>query len=138
MKVLLDTCILAELQNPKGRVAVKEAVMGIDEDNLFLSALTVGEIAKGIALLAPGKKKQALSQWFNSLEAQFASRILPIEAETACMWGELTARAQQKGLTIPATDGLLAATALRYGMHIMTRNTRHFEASGAIVIDPFK
>jgi predicted nucleic acid-binding protein len=138
MKVLLDTCILAELQNHQGHPAVKEIVMRIDEDSLFLSALTVGEIAKGIALLAPGKKKQALSHWFNSLEAQFASRILPIETETARMWGELTARAQQKGITIPAVDGLLAATALRYGMHIMTRNTRHFEASGAIIIDPFK
>ncbi len=138
MKILLDTCVLAELQNPQGQAAVKDAVTRIDDDSLFLSVLTIGEIAKGIALLASGKKKQMLSEWFNSLETQFSNRILPIETETARIWGELTARAQKSGLTIPAADGLLAATALRYGMHIMTRNTRHFEASGAMVIDPFK
>jgi predicted nucleic acid-binding protein len=138
MKILLDTCVLAELQNPQGRDSVKDAVMRIDDDSLFLSVLTLSEIAKGITLLAPGKRKQTLSQWCNGLEAQFSNRILPIEAETAHMWGELTARAQKTGVTIPAADGLIAATALKYGMHIMTRNTRHFEASGAMVIDPFK
>jgi toxin FitB len=137
MKILLDTCVLAELQNPKGRQSVKEAVIRIDDDSLFLSVLTLGEIAKGVALLAPGKKKEGLNQWLNSLEGQFSTRILPVEIETARMWGELTARAQKTGVTIPAVDGLLAATALKYGMHIMTRNTRHFEASGALVIDPF-
>ena len=60
-----------------------------------------------------------------------------MDIETARMWGELIARAQKTGITIPAVDGLLAATALRYGMHVMTRNTRHFTASGALVIDPF-
>ena len=138
MRILLDTCILAELQNTRGHALVRESVMRIDDDSLFLSVLTVGEIAKGIALLAPGKKKQMLSQWCNSLEAQFSNRILPVDTETARMWGELTARAQKTGVIIPAIDGLLAATALRYGMHIMTRNVRHFEASGAMVIDPFK
>ncbi len=138
MKILLDTCVLSELQNPQGQAVVKDAVMRIDDDSLFLSVLTLGEIAKDIALLAPGQKKQVLSQWFDSLETQFSNRILPIETETARMWGELIARAQKTGVTIPAADGLLAATALRYGMHIMTRNTRHFEASGAMIIDPFK
>lgn len=137
MKVILDTCVLAELQNAQGHVAVKEAVGKMDDDNLFLSVLTVGEIAKGIALLAAGKKKQALSQWFDNLETQFSNRVLPVETETARMWGELTARAQKIGIIIPAADGLLAATGLRYGMHIMTRNTRHFEASGVMIIDPF-
>jgi predicted nucleic acid-binding protein len=137
VKILLDTCILAELQNPHGHIAIKEAVARIEDDNLFLSVVTVGEIAKGISLLTVGKKKQLLEEWLNSLEVQFSNRILSVETETARMWGELTARAQKTGITIPAADGLIAATALRYGMHIMTRNTRHFEASGAIVIDPF-
>jgi len=137
MKILLDTCILAELQNPQGQSTVKETVEKIDDDSLFLSVLTVGEIAKGIAVLANGKKRHLLEQWFNELEARFSQRILPIETETARIWGELTARAQKIDVTIPAADGLLAATALKYGMHIMTKNTRHFQASGAMVIDPF-
>lgn len=40
------------------------------------------------------------------------------------------------GLQAPATDGLIAATALAHGLHVMTRNTKHFAATGALIIDP--
>lgn len=102
------------------------------------SVLTIGEITKGIALLAPGRKKQALASWLNGLRSQFSDRILPIEQETVELGGELTARAQRSGILIQAVDGLLAATALEHGMHIMTGNTRHFLASGAVIIDPWQ
>jgi predicted nucleic acid-binding protein len=61
-----------------------------------------------------------------------------LDIETGRVWGELTARAQKKGVIIPATDGLLAATALRHGLHVMTRNTKQFEASGALILDPWQ
>ena len=138
MRVLLDTCTLAEVRKPDGNAAVKAAVRGVPDDDLFLSILSLGEITKGIALLASGKKKTALSSWLAVLENQFAERILGLDVETGRIWGELTARALKKGIIIPAADGLLAATALRHGLHIMTRNTKHFEASGALVIDPWQ
>jgi toxin FitB len=138
LKSLLDTCTVAELRKPDGHPAVKSAVAEIPDADLYLSVLTVGEIAKGIALLAPGKKKTALGTWLIGLENQFASRILPLDLETARIWGELTARAQKSGVIIPGVDGLLAATAIRHGLHVVTRNTKHFEASGALVIDPWQ
>ena len=138
MKSLLDTCTLAELRKPDGNLAVKAAVMQVPDADLYLSVLTIGEIAKGIALLTTGKKKNALATWLVGLETQFADRILAVDVETARIWGEMTARAQQSGLVIPAADGLLAATALRHGLHVMTRNTKHFEASGALVINPWQ
>lgn len=138
MRALLDTCTLAELRKPDGNSAVKAAVNEIPDADLFLSVLTVGEIAKGIALLATGKKKRALGSWLVGLESQFGDRILAIDAETARIWGEMTARAQKKGIVIPSTDGLLAASALQHGLHVLTRNTRHFEASGALIIDPWQ
>ena len=137
MKFLLDTCILAELRHPRGHPGVKAAVAEIADADLFLSVLTVGEIAKGIFLLPSGKKKRSLTSWLNGLETRFADRILGVDLETARLWGELTARAQPKGIIIPAVDGLLSATALRHGLHVMTRNTPHFEASGALVVDPW-
>jgi predicted nucleic acid-binding protein len=103
-----------------------------------LSVITIGEIAKGIALLVNGKKKKALATWLVGLEVQFADRIVPVDIETARIWGEMTARAQKSGVVIPAADGLLAATALRHGLHVITRNTKHFEASGALIIDPWQ
>lgn len=138
MRALLDTNILAELVKENGNPAVKAALDEIPAANVFLSVLTVGEIVKGIALLAPGRKKQHLTTWLAGLENQYAERVLALDVETARIWGELTARTQQSGVIIPPTDGLLAATALRHGLHVMTRNTKHFEASGALVIDPWQ
>jgi predicted nucleic acid-binding protein len=138
VKSLLDTCTVSEIRKPDGNPAVKAAVSEIADSDLFLSVLTVGEIAKGVSLLDLGPKKKALSSWLAGLESQFEDRILPIDTETARIWGELTTRAQKSGVIIPSTDGLLAATALRYGLHVMTRNTRHFEASGALIIDPWR
>ncbi len=138
MKVLLDTCTLAELRRPEGNPSVKAAVAEIQDDDLYLSVLSVGEIAKGIALLAAGKKKKALASWLVALETQFDERILGLDAETARIWGELTARAQKTGVVVPAADGLLAATALCHGLHVMTRNMKHFEATGALIIDPWQ
>ncbi len=136
MTSLLDTCVLTELGKDDGNPAVKAAVADIAAANLYLSVLTVGEIAKGVALLAAGRKKTLLGTWLARVENQYADRILRIDVETARLWGEITARAQKSGIIIPGIDGLLAATALRHGLHVMTRNTRHFEASGALVIDP--
>lgn len=138
MKALLDTNILAELVKPDGNPAVHAALAEIPTPNLFLSVLTVGEIVKGIALLAPGAKKKRLAKWLAGIENEYGERVLPLDTETARIWGELTARAQRKGVVIPPADGLLAATALRHGLHVMTRNTKHFQASGALVIDPWQ
>lgn len=138
MRALLDTCTLAEIRNPKGDPSVKEAVRDIPDEDLYLSVLTVGEVVKGISLLAAGRKRRELSSWLADLEEQFAGRILGLDVETGRIWGELTARGQRRGVVIPAADGLLAATAIRHGLHVMTRNTKHFEATGALVIDPWR
>ena len=138
MRVLLDTCVLSELRHPQGHTAIKSNVASIPADSLFLSVLTVGEITKGIGLLPASTKKNTLSSWLYNLESLFHDRILPIELETVHIWGDLSARCQKFGISISAIDGLLAATALKYGMHLMTRNTRHFKSSGVIIIDPWE
>ncbi len=138
MKTLLDTNVLAELVKPNGNPAVQAALDEIPTANVFLSVLTLGEIVKGICLLAPGKKKRHLTAWLAGLENAYGERILPLDVETVRIWGELTAISQKRGSVIPPIDGLLAATALRHGLHVMTRNTKPFEASGALVIDPWQ
>lgn len=137
MRVLLDTCALAELRHPKGRPAVKRAILALADEALFLSVVTIGEIAKGIALLPRGTKHRDLSAWLVGLDRHFADRILDIDRDTALLWGELSARSKRAGSIVPASDGLIAATALRHGLHVMTRNTRHFRATGAPVLDPW-
>ena len=136
--VLLDTCVLSELRKPQGALQVRAAVEEIDPERLFLSVITVGELTTGITRLPAGRRRRELAAWLLGLEQRFATQILPVDIDVARRWGELTARAQTQGVQIPAGDGLIAATALRHGLHIMTRNSRHFAASGATIIDPWE
>lgn len=138
MRVLLDTCIVAELQKPKPHPAVLEAVSRADDEDLFLSVLTIGEITRGIAQLAAGKKKRQLAAWLRGLEEDFSDRLLAVDHETATIWGEITARARRQGTTVPAVEGLLAATALRHGLNLMTRNARHVAVAGVLVVNPWE
>jgi len=138
VKVLLDTCTVAELQKPTPNPAVVAAFQAIPDAQLFLSVISLGEITKGVALLPPGKKRDGLAAWLAALESQFSDRLLGVDVDTAKLWGELTARARSKGAVIPAADGLLAATALRHGLHVMTRNESDFKASGARIVNPWQ
>ena len=137
MRVLLDTCILAEIRKAEGTPPVKEFVNILPAAKLFLSVITIGEISKGIALLPDGAKKRSLAVWLIGLSHQYEERVLALDQEAAQIWGELTAAGQIKGVIIPAADGLIAATALRHGLHVATRNTAHFEAAGAMVVNPW-
>ncbi|NBC11202.1 MAG: PIN domain-containing protein [Planctomycetes bacterium] len=137
MKTLLDTCVLSELQKPRGKASVRAAVEALPDDDLYLSALTVGELAQGIAQLPAGKRKRTLERWLVALETDHAPRLLPVDAEVARRWGQLNARLRHEGRPIPAIDGLLAATALAHGLHLMTRNTRDFEPTGVPLLNPW-
>lgn len=138
MKYLLDTCILSELIKPTGNVAVRDTIAKIDGAQLFISVVTVGEIAKGIFLLPHTRKRKLLSDWLLGVETSFASRLLPYDKDTAIAWGEMTARAKQQGRTLPALDGIIAATAIQHGLHVMTRNVKDFEHSGVPVVNPWE
>jgi len=138
VRTLLDTCVLSELQRPNANEQVQQSVEAIANRDLFISVITVGEIAKGIALLPASQRRRVLAQWLVGLAQNYGDQILSIDRETARIWGEITARAQQAGTTLPANDGLIAATALQHGLHLMTRNTRRFTASGVMIVDPWE
>jgi predicted nucleic acid-binding protein len=137
VRVLLDTCVLSELRRPKGDAGVRRAVDAFDSGSLFVSVLSIGEIAKGIELLRESRNKRALQSWLQTLERLYGDRLLPVDLETSRIWGELTAAAQRIGRTVPASDGLIAATARRHGLHVMTRNTADFEPTGVLLLNPW-
>ena len=137
MRALLDTCVLSELPRPKGSAAVQAAVDALDDGDLFVSVLAIGELAKGIALVKDSARKRKLAAWLQKLENDYADRLLPVDLETARIWGDLTATGQKAGRTIPAVDGLMAATARRHGLHVMTRNTADFAPTGVMLINPW-
>jgi len=138
LKILLDTCVLAEVRKPQCNPKVRAAVSDVQDRDLFVSVITIGEITKAISLLADGQKKDDLEKWLSGLGERFGDRILAIDRATASIWGEITAKCQCAGSILPTPDGLIAATALRHGLCVMTRNVRHFEVSGVSVIDPWQ
>lgn len=137
MRVLLDTCVLSELRKPDCPPQVRSALEILDDSDLFVSVITLGEIAKGIALLDESKRKRALSDWLETIEQQYDERILPVDLETVRVWGEITAKAQRSGKTVAMADGLIAATAIRYGLRVMTRNVDDFAPTGVLLINPW-
>ncbi|MEO7455001.1 MAG: type II toxin-antitoxin system VapC family toxin [Gemmatimonadaceae bacterium] len=133
---LLDTNIISELRKPRRSAAVVEWIGAIDDDRLYISVITIGEITKGIAQrrrTAGGvKDADALQAWLEGLLTTYADRIIPIDMPIAARWGRLCDLHPQL-----ATDMLLAATALDRHLTVATRNTEHFQAAGVPVFNPF-
>lgn len=137
MRLLLDTCVLSEVRHPQGSTKVKGFIRACSDANLFISVITIGELVRGFSLLEESTRKRSLSQWLYELEDQFADRILSIDTETGQIWGEITAQRQRAGRPLSTADGLIAASGIRHGLHIATRNTADFESTGALLINPW-
>ena len=137
MRILLDTCILSELRRPNCDEMLRKYILNIPDENLFVSVISIAEIIKGVSLLNDSKKKQELQSWVYSLERFYEDRIKNIDYETAQIWGEMTATAQKRGVVIPAIDGLIASSARRHGLHMMTRNISDFEHTGVMLVQPW-
>jgi len=105
---------------------------------MFASAITIGELANGVALLPTGARRQYFATSLIEIERRFSAHILPVDIDVARRWGELSAAAQASGVQMSVTDGLIAATALHHGLHVMTHNRRHFATSGVMIIDPWQ
>ena len=138
MRVLLDTCVISEIRRPEARPAVRDALARLPEDDTYLSAITLGELASGVARLVEGRRRRELAAWLDGLETTYAERILPVDAEVARLWGELDANARRIGRPVGVQDGLIAATARRHGLHVMTRNVDDFSPTGTLVVNPWE
>lgn len=135
---LLDTNVVSELVKRKPEPKVTAWIDSTDENLLYLSVLTFGEIRKGIASLRDASRRVALEAWLVSdLTLRFAERILPITRTVADRWGQLTADAAAAKAPLPVIDGLLAATALDQNLTLVTRNTRDVGRVVAAVFNPW-
>ena len=137
MNYLLGTCFISELRKPKPKQSVMDWFDGVDEHGLYVSALTIGELRYGIALLPDNTKKKDLETWLRSIEDSFAELIIPVDAEVAKKWGAMRASAQAKGYNISVADGLLAATCSTYKLTLVTRNEKDFTATGIEILNPW-
>lgn len=135
MRSLLDTNVVSELVNARPHRRVVEWINGAENDSLHLSALSIGEIRKGIERLAADDRRERLERWVaHDLPAWFGTRLLPIDWRVADRWGYLSATSPR---TLPAVDSLLAATALVHDLCLVTRNVDDFQIPGLRVVNPW-
>jgi hypothetical protein len=135
---LLDTCVLSELVRPRPKAPVVNWVTQRDEDALFLSVITIGELEKGIARLPASAKRVALEQWVRrELAERFRGRLLAIDATVAARWGAIVGAAEARGKPLPVIDSLIAATGLQHDLIVVTRNTEDLERCGARCHNPW-
>jgi hypothetical protein len=132
---LVDTNVISELR--KGARAdgnVRAWFGSVEDEELYLSVLVVGELRQGVERLRGRDPKTTLrlDRWLLALAADFADRILPIDARVAETWGRLNVPAP-----LPTIDGLLAATALVHDFTLVTRNVRDVQRTGVRCLNPF-
>jgi len=114
--------------------------MDSHSSDLFLSAVTIAEIADGITKTKrEGAKRKAagLSAWLRTVLHLYADRVLPFDAPTAEIAGSLSDLARGRGHSPGFADIAIAATARRHELTILSRNKRHFEPMDVAVVDPF-
>jgi predicted nucleic acid-binding protein len=132
---LLDTNVISETRKTRADGGVIAFLSAAEATGLFLSVLTLGELRKGVAAKrrTDGGAADQLGDWVDGIETTFADRVLPIDAATARRWGELSANR-----TSPVIDTLIAATAIRHDLTLVTRNTRDVESTGVPLVDPWQ
>lgn len=130
---LLDTNVVSELRKQRPHGAVLAWFESVNEAQLYLSAVTLGEIQAGIELTREQDTEKALEieAWLELLAGAY--NVLPMDAATFRAWARLMHR---KSDTL-YEDAMIAATAKIHGLTVVTRNVADFDALGADVFNPF-
>jgi predicted nucleic acid-binding protein len=138
-RYLLDTNILSNLTKPTPSAPLIEWMAARADEDLFIAALTLAELWRGVLESPTGKRRRALERWFVGPEgpsALFAGRVLPFDAAAALIWARLMAAGTAAGRPRSALDMLIAATAEAHDCTVITDNERDF--AGLQFLNPLR
>jgi predicted nucleic acid-binding protein len=135
---LLDTNVIFEMMKTEPSLNVMTWVDRQESNALYISTITIAEIAYGIGSLPEGSRRIALDKAFNKtiIEA-FESRILLFDEHAAQLYGKIMSSRKQMGKPMSIIDGQIAAIACVNDLNIVTRNKKDFLECGMDIIDPF-
>ncbi|MEI6744761.1 MAG: type II toxin-antitoxin system VapC family toxin [Methylococcaceae bacterium] len=140
MNYLIDTCVLSEYVKKTPDNLVIEWLNQQRFETLFLSAITIAEIKKGICRikLSQPKRHKALTHWLNTIEVKFSGQILPISDKVLNNWAKISANAELEGQKMAVMDSLIAATAYTHKLILVTRNVDDFKMAPIEIVNPFQ
>ena len=136
MTWLIDTNVISEVRKGAGcNPTVAAWWQGVEDRDLYLSVLTLGEIRKGVEAVRPRDPAKAnkLAEWLADVVDAFGARVLTIDEAVAETWGRMSATR-----SVPVIDTLLAATAQVHGLVFVTRNTADVGDLGVRLLNPFE
>jgi len=138
LKYLLDTNIISEFISKQPNEKVLDFIKSLDEDDIYLSVITIGEIKIGIEKVKSETKKETLSNWlYSDLLERFNNKIVNIDTDIMLKWGEVNANLQSIGKPIPIMDSLIASTCLSKNFILITRNEKDFYNFDIEMRNPF-
>jgi predicted nucleic acid-binding protein len=136
VNLLLDTNVISEVRKKERcHPGVARWWAGVRLDEVYLSALVLGEMRHGIEQIRPRDpaQAQALERWFTAIAGGFRERILPVDQPVAEEWGRMNLLR-----TFPIIDGLIAATAKVHDLTLVTRDVDDLAGCGARLLNPFE
>ena len=128
-RYLLDTNLIGNVAKPMPSEPLVAWMAKQDDEDLFISALTVAEIRRGVLQQTPGRRRDALEAWFAGPDGPsplFAGRVLPFDEAAGLVWARLMALGEATGRPRSALDTIVAATAIANDCVVVTDNERHF------------
>lgn len=138
MSFLLDTNVVSEWVKPHPNPGVVSWLGEVDEEQVFISVVTIGELRHGIEGMQTGARRNRLDHWLtDDLPLRFERRILAVEERIADTWGKIMVKSRKGGRRMAAMDALIAATALVHNLKLVTRNVSDFAMVGTVIVNPW-
>ena len=135
---LLDTNLLSETRRPRPDAKVLAFLKSKPASELFVSSVTFAEIRFGIEMISEPARRAELTDWFEfRLRPEFSERILPVSQDVMVRWRMLVEDGRRIGHTFSQPDLIIAATALQFGLTLVTRNTEDFVKTRVALINPW-
>jgi len=138
VRYLLDTCVLSELVKSAPDAQVLKWFEARKAQELCISAMTWGELQRGVTRMPESKRRSELTLWLQQLQIGFENRILAFDQNVSEVWAHMTVQAETEGKSMTAFDSIIAATARAHECKLVTRNVRDFANAGINVLNPWQ
>lgn len=136
--IVLDTNVLSALMRSEPEPAVVKWLNGLPPESVWTTSITVFEVRLGLEILAAGRRRRQLEDAFaRALEEDFEGRVLPFDQAAAQAAGRIAAERRRAGRAIEIRDVQIAGIISARRATLATRNIRHFEECGLVLVDPW-